>query len=58
MFGITKDGRKQLRCCASDGGRPTEFGVQALISNQPVLLQPKAVVVSNGCDGVPLKGLR
>ena len=42
---------KQLRCCANDGGWPTELGMQALGSNQFVLLQSKAVVVSDERNG-------
>ena len=43
-------------CCASDGGRPSGFAVQAESPNRPKLLWSKAVVVSVGGKGPPPAG--
>ena len=41
-----------LRCCTRDGSRPPEIGLQEQISNRPVRLHPKDVVVSDWGKGV------
>ena len=43
-------------CCASDGGRPSGFAVQAESPNRPKLLRSRAVVVSVGGKGLPPAG--
>jgi hypothetical protein len=41
-----------LRCCTRDGSWPPEIGLQEQISNRPVRLRPKDVVVSDCGKGV------
>ncbi len=41
-----------LRCCTEDGSRPPEIGLQEQVSNRPVLLRPKGVVVSDCGKGI------
>lgn len=41
-----------LRCCTEDGSRPPEIGLQELVSNRPVRLRSKGVVVSDRGKGI------
>ncbi|WP_208530081.1 hypothetical protein, partial [Pseudomonas aeruginosa] len=45
-----------LCCCAEDGSRPSEVGLQERTSNHPVLLHPKGVVVSDRGKVIPEDG--
>ncbi|RKE38988.1 hypothetical protein B0G76_5358 [Paraburkholderia sp. BL23I1N1] len=46
-----------LRCCTRDGSRPPEIGLQEQISNRPVRLRSKDVVVSDcGKDIMKMSG--
>ncbi len=48
---------ESLRCCIEDGSRSPEIGLQELVSNRPVLLRSKGVVVSADDASLRLKAL-